>query len=95
MGDYYAVLGVEWSCALDHVTMDFKELYMIFNKQGREHAPKGTKFGSLKIINSRRMEKLSEKGHSNFTAQFNVVRVVCGPPQEIPNDLHMVLIKHR
>lgn len=94
MGDCHTMLGVEWSHTLGHVTMDFKELYMVFNKEGHEHALKGIKFDSLEIINSRRMEKLLEKGHSDFTAQFNVVRVLSGPPQEIPNDLHTILIKH-
>ena len=41
MGDYDAVLGVEWSHTLGHVTMDFKELYMSLNNEGHGHALKG------------------------------------------------------
>jgi hypothetical protein len=45
---------------LGPITMDFKELYMSFTKEGHKHTLKGLKCDS-KIIISHHMEKLLKK----------------------------------
>jgi hypothetical protein len=62
------VLRLEWLHTLGLVTMDFKDLYMKFNKEGKKYTLKGITFGSPGIITSHHMEKLLNKGHSFIIA---------------------------
>jgi len=41
MGGCDIVLGVEWLCTLGPVTMDFKEIYMSFTKEGHVQTLQG------------------------------------------------------
>jgi hypothetical protein len=66
MGGCDVVLGAEWLCTLGPITMDFKDLYMSFTKEGKKHTLKGLKSSSPKIIISHHMEKLLKKGHSGI-----------------------------
>jgi hypothetical protein len=72
MGGRDVVLGVEYLQALGPITMDFKELYMSFTKEGHQDTLKGLKSGSSEILSSHCMEKLLKKehcpiqGHSSF-----------------------------
>jgi hypothetical protein len=68
MGGCDVVLGVEWLCTLGPITMDFKDLYMSFTKEGHKHTLKGITSSSLEIITSHHMEKLLKKGHSGIIA---------------------------
>jgi hypothetical protein len=52
MGGCDIVLGVEWLQTLGPITMDFKELYMSFQKVGCRYTFQGIIEGSLEIINS-------------------------------------------
>jgi hypothetical protein len=68
MGGCDVVLGEEWLCTLGPITMDFKDLYMRFTKEGHKHTLKGITSGSPEIITSHHMEKLLKKGHSSIIA---------------------------
>jgi hypothetical protein len=68
------------------ITMDFKELYMSFNKEGHQYTLKGIQEGSLKIIISHCMEKLLKKGHFDIIAQFNAIQVLDDSPHAIHLD---------
>jgi hypothetical protein len=86
MGGCDVVLRVEWLQTLGLVTMDFKELYMSFTKEGHKHTLKGLKSNSSKLSSSHYMENLLKKGHSNIISQFNAIQVMDIPPIEIhPN----------
>jgi hypothetical protein len=94
MGGCDIVLGEEWLCMLGPVTMDFKELYMSFTKEGHVHTLRGLQAGSPEIVISHHMEKLLKKGHSGIISQFNAIQVMDNPTQEIHPDLQLVLDKH-
>ena len=61
IGGYDVVLGAEWIRNLGPVTMDFKELYISFAKEGHKHHIKGITLGSLEINTSYHMDKLLKK----------------------------------
>jgi hypothetical protein len=63
MGFYDIVLGVDWIRTLGPIVMDFKELTMQFEQEGKKCRFQGITAGSLEIISSHRMEKLLKKGH--------------------------------
>jgi hypothetical protein len=67
MGGHNVVLKVEWLCTLGHVTMDLKDLYASFTKEGHKYTLEGLTYGSHEIITSHSMEKLLKKGHSKIT----------------------------
>jgi hypothetical protein len=71
MGGCDIIFWVEWICTSGPVTMDFKELYTIFIKEGHVHTLRGIQEGSPEIVISHRMEKLLENGYSGIIAQFN------------------------
>lgn len=79
MGGYGVVVAIEW-LTLGSITMDLKELYTSFNKEGCKHALKGILFNSPKIISAHLMEKFSKKGHLGIIAQFNAIRVMDNSP---------------
>ena len=58
------VLGAEWLRNLGPVTMDFKELYMIFVKDYHTHTIKRIQARPLKLIDSHIMEKLLKMRNS-------------------------------
>jgi hypothetical protein len=61
MGGYDVVLGEYWLQTLGLVTMEFQELYIIFNKSGHKHTLKWIKPNSFEIISIHHMEKLLKK----------------------------------
>jgi hypothetical protein len=94
MGDCEIMLGVEWICTLGLVTMDFKELYTGFTKEGHVHTLRRIQAGPLEIVKSHNMEKLLKKYYSNIINQFNALQVMKYPTQEIHPDLEFFLNKH-
>ena len=58
MGDCDINLGEKWLCTLGLVTMDIKELYLIFSQDSHTHTLKGIQERSLVIIISHWMENL-------------------------------------
>jgi len=76
MGGCDVVLSVEWLCTLGLVSIDFKDLYMSFTKEGKKCTLKGLTAGSPEIIISDHMEKLLKRGHSGIIALFNAIQVV-------------------
>jgi hypothetical protein len=50
MGGCDVVLSAEWLCTLGPITMDFKDLYMSFTKEGYKHTLKGIKLVPLKLL---------------------------------------------
>jgi hypothetical protein len=94
MGGCDIVLGEEWLHTLGPVTMDFKELYMSFTKEGHVHTLRGIQAGPPEIVISHHMEKLLKKGHSGIISQFNAIQVMESLTQEIHPDLQLVLNKH-
>ena len=81
------MLGVEWLHMLGSVTMDFKELYMSFSKQGHVYTLRGIKEISPEIVKSHHMQKLLNKGHFGIISRFNSIHVMDNPTQEIHPDL--------
>lgn len=61
IGGCDVVLGVEWLHTFGPITMDLKDLYRRFNKEGHKHIIKGITFSSLEIMTSHHMEKLLKK----------------------------------
>ena len=60
------VLEAEWLRTLGPITMDFKELYMIFVMDPHTHILQGIQVGPPKVLNSHHMDKLLNKGHSDI-----------------------------
>jgi len=61
MGGCDIIFGVEWLHTLGPISMDFKELTMQFQQEGKKYEFQGITAGSPKIISSHRMEKLIKK----------------------------------
>jgi hypothetical protein len=90
VGGFDIVVGVEWLRTLGQITMDFKELYMIFTKEGHAHTLRGIQTGSPKTVSAHIMEKLLNKGHSSIISQFNSIHVRDNSTQEIHPNLQLV-----
>ena len=76
MGFCDIVLEVEWLCTLGLVTMDFKEIYNSFTKEGHIQNLQGLQASSYEIVNSHHMEKLLNKDDFGIISQFNDIRVM-------------------
>jgi hypothetical protein len=83
MGGSDIVLGEEWLFEFGPVTMDLKELYESFTKEGYVNTLQGLQAGSPKIVSSHHMEKLLKKCHYVIISPFNVVQVMDNMTQEI------------
>jgi hypothetical protein len=73
--------------------MDFKELTMQFNQEGKQYKFQGIIVSSPDIISSHRMEKMLKKGHSGIIAQLHVIQDTKTP--FVPQDLQSILSKHQ
>jgi hypothetical protein len=58
---------------LGPITMDFKEIYMIFTKEGHVHPLQGIQARTLEIVSAHHMEKLLNKCHFGIISQLNVI----------------------
>jgi hypothetical protein len=92
MGGCDIVLGVEWICTLDPITMDFKNLTMKFQQEGQQYKFQGITIGSPEIISSQNMEKLLKKGHSCIISQLHSIQSVETPVVHL--DLQSILSQH-
>jgi hypothetical protein len=61
MGNCDIVLGVEWLRTLGPIFIDFKELTMQFNEEGKQYKFQGIIVGSPEIISSNCMENMLKK----------------------------------
>jgi hypothetical protein len=93
MGGCDIVLGVDWLRNLSPILMDFKELTMQFDQEGKQYKFQGTTTGSPEIISSHRMEKILKKGHSGVISQLHVIQATETP--SVPQDLQSILSKHQ
>jgi hypothetical protein len=73
--------------------MDFKDLTMQFDQEGRQYKFQGITTGSPEIISSHRMEKLLKKGHSGVIAQLHAIQATKTP--SVLQDLQAILSKHQ
>jgi hypothetical protein len=71
MGGCDIALGFELLRTLGHILMDFKELTIQFNQEGKQYKLQGITTGSHDIINSYRMENILKKGHFGIIAQIH------------------------
>jgi hypothetical protein len=85
MGGCDLILGVQWLCILSPITMDFKELYMSFNKEGHPYNLNGIQLDSHEIINYHCMETLLKKGLFSIISQFNAIKVL----EDSPHTIHL------
>jgi hypothetical protein len=70
---------VEWLCTLGPILMDFKELTMQFQQEGKMYHFHSLMIGSSEIISSHRMENLLKKGHSGIISQLHFIHVIETP----------------
>jgi hypothetical protein len=94
MGGCDTIFRAECLHMLGPITMDFKELYTSFTKEGHVHTLRGIYVGSPEIVNSHHMDKLLKKGHCVIISQFNTIQVMDNQKQDIHLDLQLVLEKH-
>jgi hypothetical protein len=93
MGGCDIVLGVEWLCTLGPILMDFKELTMQFQQEGKRYQFQGLTVGSHEIISSHRMENILKKGNSNIIAQINYIQAIETP--SVHPDLQAIISTHQ
>jgi hypothetical protein len=93
MGGCDTVLGADWLRTLGPILMDFKDLTMQFDQEGRQYKFQGIIIGSPEIISSHHMEKLLKKGHSSVIAQLHAIQATETP--SVPQDLQAILSKHQ
>jgi hypothetical protein len=92
MGGCDIMLGVEWLCTLGPIIMDFKELTMQFQWEGKRYQFQGITVVSLEIVSSHRMENILNKGHSGIIAQLHSIQAVETSSMHI--DLQAILSTH-
>jgi hypothetical protein len=93
MGGCDIVLGVEWIRTLGPILMDFKELTMPFQQEGKKYQFQGLTVGSLEIISSHLMENILNKGHSSIIAQLHYIQYVETP--SVHPDLQSIISKNQ
>jgi hypothetical protein len=93
MGGCDIVLGADWLRTLGPILMDFRDLTMQFDQEGRKYKFQGITIGSPEIISSHRMEKLLKKGHSGVIAQLHAIQAI--ETTFVPQDLQSILSKHQ
>jgi hypothetical protein len=74
MGSCEIVLGVDWLRSLGPILMDFNELNMQFDQDGRQYKFQDITIGSPEIISSHRMENLLKKGYSGVISQIHAIQ---------------------
>jgi hypothetical protein len=79
MGGCDIVLGVEWLRTLVPILLDFKELTMQFQHEGKRYQFQSLTIGSPDIISSHHMEKVLKKVHSGIIAQLHSIQAIETP----------------
>ena len=77
------------------ITMDFKEIYLVFTRDSHTHTLKGIQADSLEIIIFHQMEKLLKKGHFGIISHCHDIQNFDNTTLEIHPDLQSVLDKHQ
>jgi hypothetical protein len=93
MGGCDIVLGADLLRTLGPILMDFKELTIQFDQEGKKYKFQGITAGSPKIISSHRMKKMLKKGHSGVIAQLHTIHAI--ETLSVPQDLQSILSKHQ
>ena len=70
MGAADIVLGVQWLTTLGTIEMNFQELFMRFQSQGKVVELRGLKAKFPQLVSSHQMQKLLKKGANGFVAQL-------------------------
>ena len=86
------VLGVEWLHTLGPITMDFKDLTMQFQQEGKKYKFQGITTGSLELIISHYIERLLKKGHSSIISQIHSIQAIETPSMH--PDLQSIISQH-
>jgi hypothetical protein len=89
MGGCDIVLGVEWLHTLGPILMDFKELTMQFQQEGKMYQCQGLTASSPEIISSHRMENIL----TDIIAQLHYIQVVETP--SVHPDLKAIISTHQ
>jgi hypothetical protein len=74
MGSYEIVLGVDWLRSLGPIVMDFNELNMQFDQDGRQYKFQDITIGSPEIISSHHMENLLKKCYSGVISKIHAMQ---------------------
>jgi hypothetical protein len=69
------------------ITMEFKELYMSFDKDSQTHLLQGIKANPPDIISSHYMENILKKDHSSIISQFHTIQGYEITPLDSPSKL--------
>jgi hypothetical protein len=93
MGGYEIVLGENWLRNLGPILMDFKELTMQFDQEGKKYKFQRIIAGSTEIISFHHMENLLKKGHFGIIAQLHAIQATEIP--SVPQYLQSILSKHQ
>ena len=70
MGVTDIVLGVQWLTTSGKIEMNFQELFMQFQSQGKVVELRGLKEKFSQLVSSHQMPKLLKKGADGFVAQL-------------------------
>jgi hypothetical protein len=93
MGGCDIVLGDEWLRTLGPILMDFKELTMKFQHEGKLYHFQGITVGYPEIISSHCMENILKKGHYSIISQLHSLQSVETP--SVHPDLQVILSRHQ
>jgi hypothetical protein len=93
MGGCDIVLGVDWLRNLGPILMDFKDLTMKFDQEGRQYKFQVITSGSPEIISSHCMETMLKKGHSGVIAQLHAIQAT--EIASVPPNLQSILSKNQ
>ena len=63
-------LGVQWLTTLETIEMNFQELFMQFQSQGKVVDLRGLKENFPQLVSSNQIQKLLKKGADGFVAQL-------------------------
>ena len=95
MGGCDVVMEEEGLWNFGPITMNFKEIYIRFIKEGHKHHLKGIHASSSNSTISHYMEKLLKKFHSCTIAQFNAIQATGTTPQDVDLEFKIVIFKHQ
>jgi hypothetical protein len=88
MGVADIILGVQWLTTLGTIKMNFQDLFMRFQSEGKTIELRGLKEKSPHIVSSHQLQTLLQKGADGFVAQLCSLEVSTYP------DVHTIIEDH-